>query len=181
MGGFTGVHCTLPACPSACSGNGQCAPQGSAMACVCDEGYEGYDCSEKSCPNDCSGNGKCVDGACACNPGWSGYACDIRTCLYDCSQHGFCNNGTCFCQEGYRGRDCSLSSEPQPCQCAIHCVRGCLQQCTKVYETQGAGPSHECYTKCTQKCVPQCVAGKMPVNLAGGTALPTESVNTFKM
>jgi len=102
---------------------------------------------------------------------------DIRTCLYDCSQHGYCNNGTCLCQEGYRGRDCSLSSEPQPCQCAIHCVRGCLQQCTKVYETQGAGPSHECYTKCTQKCVPQCVAGKMPVNLGGSTSLPVDSVD----
>jgi len=88
----------------------------------------------------------------------------IKTCLYDCSQHGYCNNGTCFCQQGFRGTDCSLSAEPQPCQCAIHCVRTCLKQCNDVYVAQGPGPSHKCYGKCTQQCVPICMAGKMPSN-----------------
>ena len=80
----------------------------------------------------------------------------MRTCLYDCSNHGLCNNGTCLCSPGYKGRDCSVSDEPVPCQCAVRCVRSCLEQCTQVYQDKGAQESHQCYTQCTRGCVPQC-------------------------
>jgi len=36
-------------------------------------------------------------------------------------------------------------------------VRGCLEQCTRTYETEGAVGSHNCYTKCTKACVPSCM------------------------
>lgn len=115
-----------------------------------------------------------------CSPGWSGYACEMMTCPSDCSQHGYCNNGTCLCQEGYRGRDCGISTQPQPCQCAILCVRSCLQQCNAVYESRGPAAAHECYTECTGKCVPQCVAGKTPIDVTGTAGLPVESTDVFE-
>merc|ERR1712216_117403 len=161
--GWTYLDCSQRACPDDCSGNGMC--DGWKGECHCYGGYAGDNCASR-CPGvggqKCSGHGKCNNGTCFCSPGWSGYDCNSRPCLYDCSNHGYCNNGTCLCYPGYRGKDCSLSTTPVPCQCAIRCVRGCLDQCTRVYEAQGPQQSHECYTKCTHKCVPQCLAGGVP-------------------
>ena len=50
-----------------------------------------------------------------------------------------------------------------PCQCAIRCVRSCLEQCTQVHRDKGAAQSHTCYGKCTRSCVPQCAAGSLDV------------------
>ena len=46
-----------------------------------------------------------------------------------------------------------------PCQCALRCVRSCLEQCTQVHRDKGAAQSHTCYGQCTRSCVPQCAAG----------------------
>ena len=46
-----------------------------------------------------------------------------------------------------------------PCQCALRCVRSCIEQCTQVHRDKGATQSLTCYGQCTRSCVPQCAAG----------------------
>ena len=108
---------------------------------------------------------RCVNGTCYCLPGFLGLDCSWRTCQNECSHHGLCNNGTCLCSPGYKGRDCSQLDAPVPCQCAIRCVRSCLEQCTQVHRDKGAHQSHTCYGKCTRSCVPQCAAGAEQVEM----------------
>ena len=108
-----------------------------------------------------SGRGK-VNGTCAA-PRLVGPDCNWRTCLYDCSGRGACYNGTCHCEPGYGGRDCSTRAAATGCQCATRCVRGCLDQCTTVFDTKGAAVAHGCYLKCTSECVRGCDGGDSDV------------------
>jgi hypothetical protein len=68
----------------ACFGNGQCTAHGTAVRCMCSEGFAGHDCSI-SCPRGsegaiCAGQGKCfvVGGAahCSCSRGFKGETCE---------------------------------------------------------------------------------------------------------
>ena len=41
--------------------------------------------------------------------------------------------------------------------------RGCLDQCTTVFDTKGAAVAHGCYLKCTSECVRGCDGGDSDV------------------
>ena len=42
-------------------------------------------------------------------------------------------------------------------------MRGCLDQCTTVFDTKGAAVAHGCYLKCTSECVRGCDGGDSDV------------------
>ena len=65
--------------------------------------------------------------------------------------------------EASRASDCSQRSHTTGCQCATRCVRGCLDQCTTVFDTKGAAVAHGCYLKCTSECVRGCDGGDSDV------------------
>ncbi|XP_044530823.1 tenascin-N [Gracilinanus agilis] len=110
--GWEGPDCSLPSCPSGCSGHGRCVDG----RCICDEPYIGEDCGYLPCPENCSGNGICVRGVCQCYEDFTSEDCSEKRCPNDCSGHGFCDTGECYCEEGFTGLDCSQVPSPQNLQ-----------------------------------------------------------------
>merc|ERR1711871_207542 len=137
--GFSGVDCSMPVCPNACSGHGRCVAQanGDRAVCECIKGFYGVACHLGECNPDplCSGHGVCSGGACQCREGWSGAACAESLCPNACGGHGVCkgqrNDARCMCEPGFSGVDCSLNR----CDCSGHgsCDNSSTCVCSKGY------------------------------------------------
>ncbi|XP_054667296.1 multiple epidermal growth factor-like domains protein 8, partial [Grus americana] len=74
-----GFNATFSAslCPRACSGRGDCDPQG---RCRCQPGWGGPDCAQPHCRTYCQPHGGACNqatGRCECQPGFVGRACDL--------------------------------------------------------------------------------------------------------
>ncbi|XP_009871222.1 PREDICTED: tenascin-N [Apaloderma vittatum] len=112
--GWEGKDCSLPSCPSHCSGRGRC----DGGKCICDDLYFGEDCSQQLCPENCSGNGICdtAKGVCQCYEEFIGEDCSEKRCPGDCSGNGFCDTGECYCHDGFFSLDCSQVLAPQNLQ-----------------------------------------------------------------
>lgn len=112
------------ACPSGCSGNGECV----GTQCQCYPGWTGPGCAQSrgavprghGCLNGCTEHGICRNDRCLCYPGWTGQDCGRKVqgalpCTNGCYANrgwGFCANGQCVCEEGRGGADCGIDLDP---------------------------------------------------------------------
>eukprot|EP00163_Fabomonas_tropica_P014800 TRINITY_DN2690_c0_g1_i15.p1 TRINITY_DN2690_c0_g1~~TRINITY_DN2690_c0_g1_i15.p1 ORF type:complete len:831 (-),score=166.25 TRINITY_DN2690_c0_g1_i15:672-3164(-) len=122
--GWTGLDCSMQACPNSCSGNGDCNAE--TGKCICTQPWKGADCSvrDTGCPSNCTSpvNGACntETGRCTCNSGYMGAACEIKssvpTCPNSCSGRGVCSQDLkCRCNEPWFGDDCASRQCPFNC------------------------------------------------------------------
>lgn len=112
------VRVTFAACPSSCSGHGDC---GAHDVCSCWKHWTGSDCSLRACPYGVSwqtSSDEDLKNAATPNypEGFRSYA--------ECSDRGICDQavGQCHCFNGFEGKACRRSSCSNKCSGHGRCV-----------------------------------------------------------